>query len=126
MKLGETLCMFRQVRSHLAIVKGVNQSSPGDPKDPFYEVMGIITLEDIIEEILGTEIEDETDYFTGADTDKERLMKRDADLARLQLLNGRIENDNLTSQEVKEATELILILPQMKQVLGNIAPLPQP
>ncbi|KAI5606331.1 metal transporter CNNM1, partial [Silurus asotus] len=48
-------------KSHLAIVQRVNNEGEGDP---FYEVMGIVTLEDVIEEIIKSEIVDETDLYT--------------------------------------------------------------
>eukprot|EP00578_Thalassiosira_sp_NH16_P005185 CAMPEP_0181135914 /NCGR_PEP_ID=MMETSP1071-20121207/32908_1 /TAXON_ID=35127 /ORGANISM="Thalassiosira sp., Strain NH16" /LENGTH=567 /DNA_ID=CAMNT_0023222597 /DNA_START=463 /DNA_END=2163 /DNA_ORIENTATION=- len=58
-KLGDVLKLLKRGRSHMALVRGVND---GDGKvDPFYEIQGIITLEDIIEIILGDEIIDETD-----------------------------------------------------------------
>ncbi|TRY88091.1 hypothetical protein DNTS_000669, partial [Danionella cerebrum] len=48
-------------KSHLAIVQRVNNEGEGDP---FYEVLGIVTLEDVIEEIIKSEILDETDLYT--------------------------------------------------------------
>lgn len=55
------LCSPPAGKSHLAIVQRVNNEGEGDP---FYEVMGIVTLEDVIEEIIKSEILDETDLYS--------------------------------------------------------------
>ncbi|XP_009976455.1 PREDICTED: metal transporter CNNM4-like, partial [Tauraco erythrolophus] len=47
-------------KSHLAIVQKVNNEGEGDP---FYEVLGLVTLEDVIEEIIKSEILDESDTY---------------------------------------------------------------
>ncbi|XP_057186969.1 metal transporter CNNM2 isoform X2 [Triplophysa rosa] len=66
-KLDAMLEEFKKGKSHLAIVQRVNNEGEGDP---FYEVLGIITLEDVIEEIIKSEILDETDLFTDNKTKK--------------------------------------------------------
>lgn len=48
-------------RGHMAFVHRVNSSGDGDP---FYETVGLITLEDVIEELIQSEIVDETDVYT--------------------------------------------------------------
>ncbi|KAF0871948.1 CNNM2 protein, partial [Crocuta crocuta] len=58
---------FFKGKSHLAIVQRVNNEGEGDP---FYEVLGIVTLEDVIEEIIKSEILDETDLYTDNRTKK--------------------------------------------------------
>ncbi|XP_051883768.1 metal transporter CNNM2-like isoform X3 [Pristis pectinata] len=64
-KLDEVLEDFKKGKSHLAIVQKVNNEGEGDP---FYEVLGIITLEDIIEELIKSEILDETDMYSSTAT----------------------------------------------------------
>ncbi|KAA0704220.1 Metal transporter CNNM4 [Triplophysa tibetana] len=60
-KLDAMLEEFKKGKSHLAIVQKVNNEGEGDP---FYEVMGLVTLEDVIEEIIKSEILDESDLYT--------------------------------------------------------------
>jgi CBS domain len=59
--LGDVLRELKKGKSHMALVRDVNNED--DQQDPYYEIKGIVTLEDIIEEILGEEIVDETDAF---------------------------------------------------------------
>ncbi|XP_032137146.1 metal transporter CNNM1 isoform X3 [Sapajus apella] len=72
-RLDTVLEEFKKGKSHLAIVQRVNNEGEGDP---FYEVMGIVTLEDIIEEIIKSEILDETDLYTD-NRKKQRVPHRE-------------------------------------------------
>lgn len=49
------------IKGHMAFVHRVNNEGEGDP---FYETVGLITLEDVIEELIQAEIMDETDVWT--------------------------------------------------------------
>ena len=59
--LGDLLDTFKEKHSHIAIVQRVNNEGPGDP---FYEAIGLATLEDVIEEMIQSEIVDETDKYS--------------------------------------------------------------
>ncbi|XP_037787511.1 metal transporter CNNM4-like [Penaeus monodon] len=65
--------MFKEfkegAKGHMAFVHQVNNE--GDC-DPFYEVLGLVTLEDVIEELIQEEIVDETDVFTDNRTKRRR------------------------------------------------------
>ncbi|CAG9772312.1 unnamed protein product [Ceutorhynchus assimilis] len=56
-------------KGHMAFVSRVNSDGEGDP---FYETVGLITLEDVIEELIQAEIVDETDVITDNRTKRRR------------------------------------------------------
>ncbi|KAK4881430.1 hypothetical protein RN001_004749 [Aquatica leii] len=60
-------------KGHMAFVHRVNNEGEGDP---FYETIGLITLEDVIEELIQAEIMDETDVFTDNRTKRRRNADR--------------------------------------------------
>ncbi|XP_035894574.1 metal transporter CNNM4 isoform X2 [Anopheles stephensi] len=72
--------MFKEFKSgtfgHMAFVQRVNSDGDGDP---FYETLGLITLEDVIEELIQAEIVDETDVFTDnrSKIRRERIKRTD-------------------------------------------------
>ena len=66
---------FKKGRSHMAFVQRVITENEGDP---FYETVGVVTLEDVIEEVIQSEIEDETDVTAD---NRRRLRRRDVALA---------------------------------------------
>ncbi|NXO04574.1 CNNM4 protein, partial [Rhinopomastus cyanomelas] len=69
-KLDAMLEEFKKGKSHLAIVQKVNNEGEGDP---FYEVLGLVTLEDVIEEIIKSEILDESDALTADSHARKRM-----------------------------------------------------
>lgn len=59
-KLDEMMKVFKSGRSHIAIVHDVHTPKFGDP---VYQTVGLVSLEDLIEEMIKDEIVDETDVY---------------------------------------------------------------
>mmetsp|Transcript_34380 Transcript_34380/g.72913 ORF Transcript_34380/g.72913 Transcript_34380/m.72913 type:complete len:736 (+) Transcript_34380:56-2263(+) len=56
--VGEAFQAFKRARAHIAVVRSV--CTPDDA-DPYFVVEGVVTLEDVIEQIIGDDIVDEYD-----------------------------------------------------------------
>lgn len=74
--------MFNQFKEgnkgHMAFVHRVNNEGEGDP---FYETIGLLTLEDVIEELIQSEIIDETDVFVDNRTKIRRQRNKKQDFS---------------------------------------------
>lgn len=74
--------MFNQFKEgnkgHMAFVHRVNNEGEGDP---FYETIGLLTLEDVIEELIQAEIIDETDVFVDNRTKIRRQRNKKQDFS---------------------------------------------
>jgi len=85
-KLSDMLNDFKSGdKGHMALVREVNNQGEGDP---FYETIGLVTLEDIIEEIIQQEIIDETDIVIDNKTKKKRKRERYTKEAEFNLFIG--------------------------------------
>ena len=111
-KLGDTLRLFKKGGSHMAIVRDVKDDESGG--DPYYVISGVITLEDILEEIIGDEIVDETDVAVN-NIDEISNGPSTFDYDRLRLLDsGKLEYEKITSKEAAAiGSHLIKNVPQL-------------
>jgi metal transporter CNNM len=100
--LGEVLGHLKNGKSHLAVVRDVNNKDPS--QDPFYEVKGIITLEDIVERIIGDSIVDETDAYVDSNQSVKVERGEAFEWARLRLLDTKIVDEMLTASEINAIT----------------------
>lgn len=98
-KLGDVLTYLKKGHSHMALVRDVY--SENEEQDPIYIIKGIITMEDIIEVILGDDIMDETDAWEDAQLADKKGGAVRFDFASLRLLNAKIVDKTLSDEEVQ-------------------------
>lgn len=98
-KLGEVLRHLKSGHSHMALVRGIEDNDDG--LDPVYTLEGIITLEDIIEEILGDEIVDETDKWVDGEHTEQVSREEAFDWSKLRLLDTKIVDKTLSDDEIR-------------------------
>ncbi|CAG7717904.1 unnamed protein product [Allacma fusca] len=85
---------FKQgVRGHMAFVQKIHT---GGKEDPYYEIVGLVTMEDVIEELIQAEINDETDVW---DINRRRRSRATANVnSELALIRWKSEGIHVSPQ----------------------------
>ncbi|XP_003384720.1 PREDICTED: metal transporter CNNM4-like [Amphimedon queenslandica] len=100
--LEKQLKDFVDTGCHIAIVKDIVEVEGADNE---YKILGIITLEDIIEAIIGRQIVDEYDQFEDNKTQKKR--KRDNNIAAVTEMMYTTPVISLSPQQVLAVTQFL-------------------
>eukprot|EP00403_Amphidinium_massartii_P018743 CAMPEP_0178420610 /NCGR_PEP_ID=MMETSP0689_2-20121128/26222_1 /TAXON_ID=160604 /ORGANISM="Amphidinium massartii, Strain CS-259" /LENGTH=606 /DNA_ID=CAMNT_0020042099 /DNA_START=39 /DNA_END=1855 /DNA_ORIENTATION=+ len=100
-KLVDVLNQFKKGGTHMGLVRQTNMDSA---TDPVVEICGVLTLEDVVEEILQEEIVDETDVYVDVDNHIRVSDGREMHRPNLGVFNPvwkcRNRDDRLSSEEV--------------------------
>lgn len=98
-KLVEVLNHFKKGGTHMGLVRVPNIS---DSTNPGFEVVGVLTLEDVVEEILQDEIVDETDVYVDVDRGVKVTDGRASRNLNLSIFNPvwRARGDRLSKDEI--------------------------
>mmetsp|Transcript_39317 Transcript_39317/g.53326 ORF Transcript_39317/g.53326 Transcript_39317/m.53326 type:complete len:655 (-) Transcript_39317:397-2361(-) len=116
--VGGVLIQFKSGNGHMAIVRGVDNSD--ETRDPVRVVRGILTLEDIVEELIGEEIVDETDVYIDVDNHV-KVQRVQFDPNKLKLLTSyKSEHEFLGADEVGAiSSHLISNVSQFKKAVDE-------
>lgn len=93
--LNEMLDIFKQGGGHMAVVRRIVASKPHEP--PSLETLGVVTLEDLIEELIGQDIVDETDAYHDKNRKKPVQRIRCIDPEVLKMFDSTRHNEDILS-----------------------------
>eukprot|EP00741_Cyanophora_paradoxa_P016861 tig00020943_g16285.t1 len=107
-RLDMVLNEFKTGKAHVALVHRVNDADT--EKDPFYEIIGLVTLEDVMEELIGEEIVDETDVYLDMQTKRKVSTRPGVDMGRIGIFQHKRRRD-----------ALVLSVPECKAIYAYLS-----